>query len=524
MKNSRWMIAVLGIALVVQTPLVVLAETKYTSYGEYISGTEKEQKQESDYTVIEIASEEELLALAEQCRLDTWSCDKMVKLNADITLQEQTDICIPSFGGIFEGNGYTISNLEITRQGSAVGLFRYVQEGGIVRNLHVQGRVVPDGSQSQVGGIVGINYGKLYNCTFSGHIAGDSEVGGIAGVNESTGEIRRCSSDAAVSGNHSTGGITGSNHGTLNNCSNAGDINTYSTEVSYDLEDFTIENIENLNSTDNVAAHTDSGGIAGISDGKIYYCTNSGTVGYSHVGYNVGGIVGRLHQGYLQNCTNTGHILGRKDVGGIAGQMEPFLEIQYLSDKLQELDRETDKLIELLDAAHQDISSYGKQASTLAKALSGNLKNVSSAAGNLTGTANELWYIYNNELTGLNQNLKTLNNDWADIRDAEKGNEEVTEDVPVDVPDVTVSGGDSLQNIVDDTTVENIKNNIDNNVKDEIQNDIKDSIPSDQDIESYLAALEKFGDDATVHIDNMAKASGDRSGGITDNLNTLNNE
>ena len=78
-----------------------------------------------------------------------------------------------------------------------------------------------------------------------------------------------------------------------------------------------MEDIENLGAAESVPVHTDTGGVAGYSEGKIYYCINSGKVGYQHVGYNTGGIVGRLHQGYLQNCTNTGHILGRKDVGGI---------------------------------------------------------------------------------------------------------------------------------------------------------------------------------------------------------------
>ena len=41
----------------------------------------------------------------------------------------------------------------------------------------------------------------------------------------------------------------GNNHGILNNCSNNGNINTYSTEVTYDLEDITMDNLEQINST-----------------------------------------------------------------------------------------------------------------------------------------------------------------------------------------------------------------------------------------------------------------------------------
>ena len=53
-----------------------------------------------------------------------------------------------------------------------------------------------------------------------------------------------------------------------------------------------------------------------------------GAVGYAHVGYNIGGIVGR-QSGYLSSCTNSGTILGRKDVGGIAGQLEPEVRLLY---------------------------------------------------------------------------------------------------------------------------------------------------------------------------------------------------
>ena len=505
MKSKKVIVGILSIALAAQVPTTVLAKNQYPTYQEYQSGADRTKEQE--YSVIEIATEEDLAELSENCKLDSWSVDKYIKLMADIVLKEHAQLSIPSFGGIFDGNGYSITDLRVTETGSAAGLFRYIQKSGTVRNLNVVGKVIPDGSQSQVGGIAGHNYGVIINCSFAGQVVGDSEVGGIAGVNEKTGEIRQCSSDALVTGNHSTGGITGSNHGTVNHCDNGGDINTYSTEVAYDLEDITLDNLEDLNSTDNVAAHTDSGGIAGISDGKIYYCTNSGTVGYQHVGYNAGGIVGRLHQGYIQNCTNSGKVLGRKDVGGIAGQMEPFLEIQYLSDKLGELDRESRKFLDMLDAAQKDLNSYGKQATSLSKSISANLKNANAAGNGLTQAANDLWYIYNNELTGMNQNLKTLGKEWGDLADADKNSNSQNSDSQNNdgskksISDITISGGDLLPG-----------------------GDWNGQLPGTADYESYLSALRKFGDSATTHVDTVTKATNDRSGGILDNLNTFNKE
>ena len=257
-------------------------------------------------------------------------------------------------------------------------------------------------------------------------------------------------------------------------------------EVPYHIEDITAENVESFNSAENMAAHTDTGGIAGYSDGKIYYCSNSGTVGYQHVGYNTGGIVGRLHQGYLQNCTNSGAVFGRKDVGGIAGQMEPFLEIQYLDDKLKEIDRETEKFLDLVEQSGEELHRTGKQASDLAKSLSTNLKEASAAAGRLSSVANELWYIYNQELTGIGNDLDRLNQELEeqDTQDREEGN----------TTDHVIGEGE--------------------------EGEITITVPND--MESYRAALRRFADSTGDHLANMGQASTDRSGVITENLNTLN--
>ena len=497
MNSKRLLCFLLGAALILQTPATAYA-AETLSYEQYKGGSGYSSTlKEQDYAAIEISTEEDLRKLAENCVLDSWSRDKKVILQNDIVLSMASEFSIPTFAGIFDGGGYTISNVKLTGNGSTVGLFRYVQEGAKIRNLTVTGEVSPSGSQDQVGGIVGVNYGSIENCNFAGNVIGDTNVGGIAGVNAESGEIRRCTSSGNVIGNHSAGGIVGNNHGVLNNCSNSGDINTYSTEVTYDLDDITMDNLEQINSTSNVAAHTDTGGIAGISDGKIYYCSNSGAIGYQHVGYNTGGIVGRLHQGYLQNCTNTGHVQGRKDVGGIVGQMEPFLEIQYLSDKLKELDTETDKFLDILEATQKDVSSYSRQTSDIAKSISNHLKDANNAGSSLTGTAHDLWYIYNQELNGVSNDLKVMNDELNKQADDDKNNG--------NSHDITISGNDIWNGSWGDNNGGNI------------------TITVPNDTESYKAALKKFGESAVKHLDNMANASTDRSGGIKDNLDTLNN-
>lgn len=478
--------------------VVPVNAVEHLLYEQYQSGELSGRVYEGDYETVTISTEAELVELAENCRLDSWSANKYVKLENDIVLQENSGLMIPVFGGIFEGGGHQISGVEIRDSGAVMGLFRYVQAKGRIRNLSVSGTVSPEGSESQVGLLAGVNYGTIINCSVSGVVTGDEEVGGIAGINEVSGAIRNSSSSALVTGAHYTGGICGANRGTLNNCSNYGNVNIYSQEVTYDIEDITVENLEDINSAGNVSAHTDTGGITGYSEGKIYYCLNSGNVGYQHVGYNTGGIVGRLHQGYVQNCTNTGHVLGRKDVGGIAGQMEPFLEVQYLDDKLKEIDRETGKFLDLLEKTQQELSADMKQAAELTRLISESLNSAADAAGELLGTANDLWYIYNQELGGINSDLNRLVKDLGEAGDSEETSQNVTVS-GADWGDGTVSGGNILR-----------------------PGDITIQIPDNT--AAYRAALKRFGESTSEHLGNITSATDERSEGVANNLDTLNRE
>lgn len=418
MREKRLLAAGLVLTLILMGCLPLQAQEEPTvTYEQYVSGEYQQETEAEQYEIIYIDSVEKLQELAELCAYDAWSRDKYVMLEADLELAGR-ELVIPVFGGVFDGQGHTVSGLEITQEGSQMGLFRYLQQGAVIRDLSVrEARVIPQGSACQVGILVGRNYGSIVNCQVSGVLEGEEEVGGIAGVNEESGVIRSCTADVTVVGTRRSGGITGSNHGTLNNCTNRGNINIYTNDMIYNLEDFTVESLEEASSGSRLDAHMDTGGIAGISDGKIYYCTNAGTVGYAHVGYNTGGIVGRLHQGYIQNCTNTGHVLGRKDVGGIAGQMEPFMEVEYIDGKLDELDRELDIFLDMLEASHDHLNSYGNQAAAITRQLNANLRNVSTSVSNLLNITNDLWQVYNQELSGISNDFDRLSNDLKGIND-----------------------------------------------------------------------------------------------------------
>lgn len=317
----------------------------------------------ADGSEVTISSAKELVSFSKNCALDTWSQGKTVRLTADIDLTAVDFAPIPTFGGTFLGDGHTISGLRIDASGSRMGLFRYIQKGAVVRDLHVSGTVTPDGSRAFVGGIAGVNAGAIQSCSFRGIVKGDEAVGGIVGRNDETGEIAGCTASGTVQGLDCTGGIAGRNLGLLLKCENDAEVNTIQHDTSPDLEDIS-GGLSQLSGNQREEAdallnsHTDTGGVAGYSGGAIQSCVNNGAVSYPHVGYNVGGIAGR-QTGYLADCVNNGAILGRKDVGGIAGQAEPYLTLGADSDTLTRLRRELDTLDDLVQSAIDHTQASG---------------------------------------------------------------------------------------------------------------------------------------------------------------------
>ena len=280
---------------------------------------------------ITITSVEEFLEFTDNCRLDSYSQGLNVKLTAEIDLTGQIFAGIPIFCGTFDGNGHTITGLNLNFTGSNAGLFRYVTETAEITNLNVCGTIQPKGEAANVGGIAGTNAGTIQKCTFTGTISGTDYIGGIAGCNVETGKIDDCTANGVIYGNHFSGGIAGSNSGLIQNCTNLSTINTELKQNQIELSDITLDAIMN---TESAGTITDVGGIAGMNTGFISSCENKGNVGYPHIGYNIGGIAGS-QTGYIAECVNTGTVYGRKEVGGIVGQLEPVVAITYATDTLQ---------------------------------------------------------------------------------------------------------------------------------------------------------------------------------------------
>lgn len=350
---------------------------------------------------IHISSEAELRDLAASCALDTWSRDKNVVLDSDLTLADPSFLPIPTFGGSFDGQGHTIHNVSITDSLSPAGLFGVVQAGGSVRSLHVVGTVTPSGDGRSVGGIAGENNGAIEKCSFTGTVSGQVYVGGIVGHTGASGSILACETRGAVIGDSMTGGITGYNEGLLADCTNSACVNVESTDPRLDLEDLDLTltpDLSKLGQANTGASAADTGGIAGYSAGTLSDCVNHGAVGYQHIGYNTGGVVGRSC-GQLLRCRNDGSIAGRKDVGGVVGQIEPYIQVDASPTYLSELNRQLYELKSLTDQAANDAQDGAGDVSGRLNDMNDYLKDALSDPQDPLAS-----------ITGFGSRLKDLNN------------------------------------------------------------------------------------------------------------------
>lgn len=372
----------------------------------------------ADETVY-IGSPEELQSLARQCTSDRYSAQLTVVLTRDIDLQE-TELSVPVFLGTFDGGGHRITGLKITSENSRAALFGRLEKGAVVRNLQVEGTVSPAGSQNRVAGLAGENYGTVENCRFSGFVSGAGQVGGIAGLNEAGSTVTGCSVSGVIRGRQLTGGIVGENAGSILRCSNEAAVNTTVTEeeltaaelaeadsVLYDL-------LKQRERDYEIPVTTDTGGIAGHSTGVIQSCENGGTVGYRHVGYNVGGIVGR-QSGYLSNCCNRGRVLGRKDVGGIVGQMVPDITLRASAGGLEELQTELNTLQSMIDRTLNDADEASQTVSGRLNQVSGYTETARGSAHDMTGQLSSFADANIEAVNGLSLLIERYISKWVPI-------------------------------------------------------------------------------------------------------------
>ena len=84
------------------------------------------QAEEADSDVIVISSARELIEFANNCKYDSYSRGRTVRLATDINLSNTDFQGIPYFDGTFDGANHTVRSFNIDYKGSDYGFFRYL--------------------------------------------------------------------------------------------------------------------------------------------------------------------------------------------------------------------------------------------------------------------------------------------------------------------------------------------------------------------------------------------------------------
>ncbi|MDS0260297.1 PGF-pre-PGF domain-containing protein [Haloarcula sp. S1CR25-12] len=149
-------------------------------------------------------------------------------------------------GGTLDGDGYTITELQLANESFYTGLFANIYADSLVTNLSLEnatalgvdggstgllagtstdatiGRVrvtgTIDAGGFDTGGLVGFNSGEIRNSTANVSLEGDSQrVGGLVGRNGNGGTLSSSFAVGSVDGTGTLGGLVGDNSGTVEN-------------------------------------------------------------------------------------------------------------------------------------------------------------------------------------------------------------------------------------------------------------------------------------------------------------------
>ena len=182
-----------------------------------------------------------------------------------------------NYTGTFDGQGHTITGLNISSSDNSVALFADIGGAGKVMNLQLKD-VTYNGSTA-MGGIAHGNYGTITACFVMGTLTNTTNngaVGGIAAINYGT--ITACWFNGTITGGSNVGGIAvfnsnaGSYDGKITACYWSGDVISDGVWGGYDTIGTT--KVDNLT----VTWQTAVGGMNAALTGNDYQWT-SGTDG-----------------------------------------------------------------------------------------------------------------------------------------------------------------------------------------------------------------------------------------------------
>ena len=205
-------------------------------------------------------------------------------------------------------------------------MFASIDDEGTVKNLTLDKVNVT--ANSNVGAVVGQNWGTIENCSVSGSVTGLSDnscVGGIAGFHRK-GSITDCHSSATVTGKAYVGGISGQSSAKEGTTTIIACYSTGSVTATADIGDSYVGGVVGQNNvgviltacyaTGNVKGGSSCvGGVVGDNLSTVTACYHA-TGSVAGASGSTGGVAGRNAQNVtVTACYWNGTVTGDKGIG-----------------------------------------------------------------------------------------------------------------------------------------------------------------------------------------------------------------
>jgi len=235
-----------------------------------------------------------------------------------------------SVSGQVDGNRETLAIGGLVGENHALGQAPTAK----ISNSHANVTVItPRGNG--VGGLVGINSGVIEHSSSAGRVlanGNDISIGGLVGVNRKGGVITGSSSSALVTSGHNnnTGGLVGVNDGDIDKSHADGDVVAGNSGSTGGLVGQNRGRITDSQANGGVktGAVSRAGGLVGLNEGVIARATAKGSV-LAGANSAAGGLVGHnTRTGNIQASTARGDVRvnGSGVLGGLAGVNEGSID------------------------------------------------------------------------------------------------------------------------------------------------------------------------------------------------------
>lgn len=235
---------------------------------------------------------------------------------------ENVDCMVPSYHGVFDGDGYAM----IGFYSDQYPIFAGLMEEGCIKNLNLRScffisrydnweveKEDPEVDLFVTAALCGYNGGRIENCSVEGSVLGDGTAAGLVVYNG--GIIENCSFSGRITAGGCirrkeerlaincpqwrAGGIAAVNYGSglIKGCSNYGETTLYTDglKIWKDTGDY----------QDDILMESCVGGITGKNNGIVENCFNEGKISSARV---AGGIAG-ANSGEIRDCKNKGDVL-----------------------------------------------------------------------------------------------------------------------------------------------------------------------------------------------------------------------